>query len=218
MIYPACSHPPLAPFHNAPPRRPAGRPTVSATACTRPIPSTRQPMTAVPRRPCPGVSRRHFDPGPGTTTGLGSAIELRPHEEDWCAAPARKVHHLAPSGGYRRTGPTTNSYQRRASTEGLCIHSVPIGTSSYVLQQTRLLLLEHERLVEGIIRLPSDSLPLPILCQWPLDLFWPALDATAGAVLPREVDARSLQVLSRLCRPLHDHPLLSAGDSRLVQL
>jgi len=44
-----------------------------------------------------------------------------------------------------------------------------------------------------------------------------ALDASAGAVLAREVDTRTMQVLSPLCGPLHDHQLLSPGDSKLVQ-
>uniref|UniRef100_A0A7S0G1T9 Uncharacterized protein n=1 Tax=Rhodosorus marinus TaxID=101924 RepID=A0A7S0G1T9_9RHOD len=108
------------------------------------------------------------------------------------------------------------------TTEGLCLHGVPMGTTTYVAQQTRRLPLEHERLIEGILRLSADALPQQ-LCLFRYcasgrsTYFLRALDNTAGAVLAREVDARSLQVLSRLCGPLHDHPFLSAGDAKLVQ-
>jgi len=108
------------------------------------------------------------------------------------------------------------------TTEGLCLHGVPMGTTTYVAQQTRRLPLEHERLIEGILRLSADALPQQ-LCLFRYcasgrsTYLLRALDAAAGAVLAREVDARSLQVLSRICGPLHDHPLLSAGDAKLVQ-
>lgn len=77
------------------------------------------------------------------------------------------LHHPAPSGGSPRAGPTNKPRQSRADSGGVWLHGVPIGppTSTYVSQQTRRLLLEHERLVKGILPLPPEALPHSFLCS-----------------------------------------------------